>query len=235
MFVPPSSPIVPPARARVLSLARSATRSNDEVRGLLAELGQVPDPRARKGRRFALDSLLALAVCAMTPAGNDSLTAAAEWCQRATAQELAAFKLPYNVLTGRFRVPSEKTLRRVLGLLDPARVSAAGFASLRPVLRQAARPFPFGAHPRRADRTGTTACSPAGPAAGHTPAMAATGLRGRRQVPARGPPRGRQPRLRPVRRTARRRHHPGLPRDRREDQRNPRVRAPCWTRSTMLT
>lgn len=78
----------------------------------------------------------------MTPAGNDSLTAAAEWCQRATHQELAAFELPYNIFTGRFRVPSEKTLRRVLGLLDPGEVSAAGFAYLRPLLSQATRTPP---------------------------------------------------------------------------------------------
>jgi predicted transposase YbfD/YdcC len=91
------------------------------------------------GRRYRLSALLALTVCAMTPAGNDSLTAAAEWCQRATAPELAAFGLPYHPPTGRYRVPSEKTLRRVLGLLDPAEVSAAGFAHLRPLLTQAAR------------------------------------------------------------------------------------------------
>ncbi|MFF3878955.1 transposase family protein [Streptomyces sp. NPDC001978] len=109
------------------------------MHSLIAELSAVPDPRARKGRCFSLASLLALAVCAMTPAGHDSLTAAAEWCQRATHQELATFELPYNIFTSRYRVPSEKTLRRVLGLLDPAEVSAAGFAYLRPLLEHAAR------------------------------------------------------------------------------------------------
>ncbi|SOE33870.1 hypothetical protein SAMN05442782_10964 [Streptomyces sp. OK228] len=73
----------------------------------------------------------------MTAAGNDSLTTAAEWCQRAAPEELAAFGLPYDVLRGRFRIPSEKTLRRVLGLLDPAEVGAAGFAYLAPILHQA--------------------------------------------------------------------------------------------------
>jgi hypothetical protein len=100
----------------------------------------VADPRSPLGRRYSLPSLLALAVCAMTPAGNDSLTAAAEWCQRASPEELAAFALPYDVLRGRFRIPSEKTLRRVLGLLDPAEVSAAGFACLKPVLEQITAP-----------------------------------------------------------------------------------------------
>lgn len=116
-------------------------RDAKQVRSLITELAKVADPRARKGRRFALSSLLALAVCAMTPAGNDSLTAAAEWCQRASHQELAAFELPYDVFTGGFRVPSEKTLRRVLGLLDAAEVSAAGFAYLRPLLEVARIPL----------------------------------------------------------------------------------------------
>src|SRR5687768_8364631 len=76
----------------------------------------------------------------MTPAGNDSLTAAAEWCQRAAPEELAAFGLPYDVLRGRFRIPSKKTIRRVLGLLDPVEVAAAGFAHLKPILAQAVSP-----------------------------------------------------------------------------------------------
>jgi len=139
VFVPPSSPIVTPARLPAPLPVGVDARDHEQVRSLLTELEQVPDPRALKGRRFTLASLLALAVCAMTPAGNDSLTAAAEWCRRATHQELAAFELPYNIFTGRFRVPSEKTLRRVLGLLDPAEVNAAGFAYLRPLLDQAAR------------------------------------------------------------------------------------------------
>jgi hypothetical protein len=84
--------------------------------------------------RYRLSSLLALVVCAMTPAGHDSVTAAAEWCRRATAEELAAFGLPYHPLLGRYRVPSEKTLRSVLGRLDPAELSAAGFAYLTSLL-----------------------------------------------------------------------------------------------------
>ncbi|MFF3466098.1 ISAs1 family transposase [Streptomyces sp. NPDC001984] len=136
MFVPPSSPITVPSRVP------TPPRSSDEVRDLFAELARVPEPRARQGRRFTLPSLLALSICAMTPAGNDSLTDVAEGCQHATAPELAAFGLPYDLLLDGFRVPSEKTLRRVLGLLDPAQVSAAGFAYLRPSLENAARQAP---------------------------------------------------------------------------------------------
>ncbi|WP_434098281.1 ISAs1 family transposase [Streptomyces mirabilis] len=133
MFVPSSFPIATPVRPPALT----AAVVGGQVRDLMDELGRVADPRSPLGLRYASPLLLALAVCAMTPAGNDSLTAAAEWCQRAAPEELAAFGLPYDVLRGRFRIPSEKTLRRVLGLLDPAEVGAAGFAYLAPILHQA--------------------------------------------------------------------------------------------------
>nr|WTB33817.1 ISAs1 family transposase [Streptomyces sp. NBC_00830]WTB35162.1 ISAs1 family transposase [Streptomyces sp. NBC_00830] len=138
MLVPPSSPIAVPARRPASAPDLSGAGADGEVRRLIDELDGVSDPRSPLGLRYALPSLLALAVCAMTPTGHDSITAAAEWCQRAAPEELAAFGLPYDVLRGRFRVPSEKTLRRVLGLLDPAEVSAAGFAYLKPILAQAA-------------------------------------------------------------------------------------------------
>lgn len=92
--------------------------------------------------RYRVSSLLALVVCAMTPAGHDSITAAAEWCRRAAPEELAAFGLPYHPSLGRYRIPSEKTLRTVLGCLDPGEVSAAGYDHLRPLL--STRPCPPG-------------------------------------------------------------------------------------------
>jgi predicted transposase YbfD/YdcC len=93
--------------------------------------------------RYRISSLLALVVCAMTAAGHDSITAAAEWCRRAMPQELAAFGLPCHSLLGRCRVPSEKTLRSVLGRLDPGEISAAGYDYLRPLLStQPPRPDP---------------------------------------------------------------------------------------------
>ncbi|MGI5143819.1 ISAs1 family transposase [Streptomyces sp. CA-106110] len=134
MFVPPSSPIPAPACPvpRLETLAESGTR--DEVRSLVAEFEAVTDPRGACGVRYRLASLLALVVCAITPAGHDSITAAAEWCKRAAPEGLAAFNLPYHPLLGRYRVPSEKTLRSVLGRLNPAELSAAGYAWLHPLL-----------------------------------------------------------------------------------------------------
>jgi hypothetical protein len=105
--------------------------------------------------RYRLSSLLALVVGAMTPAGHDSITAAAEWCRRAAPEELAAFGLPYHPLLGRYRVPSEKTLRSVLGRLDPAELSAAGFTYLKSLLpNEPATPAPLmpGGGPEREQR-----------------------------------------------------------------------------------
>jgi hypothetical protein len=117
--------------------------AQEQVRGLITEFESVTDPRGACGVRYRISSLLALMVCAMTPAGHDSITAAAEWCRRATPQELAAFGLPYHPLLGRYRVPSEKTLRSVLGRLDPGEISAAGYGYLRPLLStQPPRPDP---------------------------------------------------------------------------------------------
>jgi hypothetical protein len=89
--------------------------------------------------RYRLSSLLALVVCAMTPAGHDSITAAAEWCRRATPEELAAFGLSYHPLLGRYRAPSEEILRCILGRLDPGEISAAGYDHLRPRLSAPSR------------------------------------------------------------------------------------------------
>jgi len=65
----------------------------DQVRSLVAEFESLTDPCGADGVRYRLSSLSALVVCVMTPAGHDSITAAAEWCRRATPGEPAAFGL----------------------------------------------------------------------------------------------------------------------------------------------
>lgn len=69
--------------------------AKEQVRCLVAELESVCDPRGACGVRGQLSSLLALVVCAMTLSGHDSIAAAAEWCGRATPEELSALGLPY--------------------------------------------------------------------------------------------------------------------------------------------
>ncbi len=133
--------------------------------------------------RYRLASLLALVVCAMTPAGHDSITAAAEWCRRAAPEELAAFGLPYHPLLGRYRVPSEKTLRSILGRLDPGEISAAGYDYLRPLLSpQPGGPAPLmpDGGPEREQRRAHRAAAQAEPARRRRRAIAVDGkcLRG---------------------------------------------------------
>ncbi len=157
VLVPPSSPTTSAScRApRLTDLGGGGVR--EQVVGLVAEFESVTDPRGSCGVRYRLPSLLALMVCAMTPAGHASITAAAEWCRRAAPEELAAFGLPCHPLTGRYRIPSEKTLRTVLGRLDAAELSAASYAWLCPRVHDRLAPAPL----RRCPRT-RTAPSPPG-------------------------------------------------------------------------
>ncbi|MCX4826994.1 ISAs1 family transposase [Streptomyces sp. NBC_01142] len=183
MFIPPSSSVAAPApHAPCLEVLGEAV-ARVQVRRLVAELESVTDPRGACGVRYRISSLLALVICAMTAAGHDSITAAAEWCRRATPEELAAFGLPYHPLLGRYRVPSEKTLRSVLGRLDPGEISAAGYDCLRPLLSaQPCRPdpvMPDGGTEREQRRAHRTAAS-AAPARSRRRAIAVDGkcLRG---------------------------------------------------------
>jgi len=77
---------------------------------LLTALASVPDPRARRGVRHRLLTVLAVGVCAVL-AGARTFTAIAEW----------AHDLPIGVRVrlGQGRVaPSESTIRRVLQAVD---------------------------------------------------------------------------------------------------------------------
>jgi predicted transposase YbfD/YdcC len=80
---------------------------------LVAALATVPDPRARRGIRHRLVTVLALAVCAVL-AGARSYVAIAEW----------AHDLPLGVrvrlgLTVGRATPSESAIRRILQKVDP--------------------------------------------------------------------------------------------------------------------
>jgi predicted transposase YbfD/YdcC len=78
--------------------------------GLLDVLAGVADPRARRGVRHQLVTILAVSICAVT-AGARSLVAIAEWAADLPVDIAEALAL------GR-RPPCESTIRRVLGRLD---------------------------------------------------------------------------------------------------------------------
>jgi predicted transposase YbfD/YdcC len=79
----------------------------------------LPDPRSPQGRVYPLACLIAIALCAFTAAGNDRLTAVGQWIRRASQQDLARLRAPWDPMAGRYRVPDEKTIRVVLDRLDP--------------------------------------------------------------------------------------------------------------------
>jgi hypothetical protein len=85
--------------------------------GLRDVLGGVVDPRKRRGVRHGLVVVLTVAVCAVA-AGARSFVAVAEWVAD-VPDDVAA------VLGTDRRCPSESTIRRLLGKVDPDRFDAA--------------------------------------------------------------------------------------------------------------
>jgi predicted transposase YbfD/YdcC len=109
----PSSPIHP-------VLAHLAAAADDyQVSGtdLLTALSGVPDPRARRGVRHQMPTILAVALCAVL-AGARSFTAIGEWAANASEQVLAA-------LGTAGCPPSESCVRRALQNLDGDQLDAA--------------------------------------------------------------------------------------------------------------
>jgi predicted transposase YbfD/YdcC len=113
MELPVPACSVSPVESVAEALAR--WRAGDRVEVLRSEfldmLASVPDPRDPRGRRYPLAGLLAIAVLA-TAAGMRGYAGFATWAAMAPPEVLARLGI-------RFRRPSEKTFRTVLGRLDP--------------------------------------------------------------------------------------------------------------------
>src|SRR5580692_9499721 len=88
-------------------------------------LEALPDPRSPQGRIYPLACLIAIALCAFTAAGNDRFTAVGQWIRRASQQDLARLRAPWDPMAGRYRAPDEKTIRVVLDRLDPRALAGA--------------------------------------------------------------------------------------------------------------
>ena len=99
-----------PTAAALGRLADLAEGTGEDALGLLALLAGVADPRHRRGIRYRLAVILALAVCAVL-AGARSFTAIAEWAGDADEETLAGLGVSGPV-------PSESTFRRALQHLD---------------------------------------------------------------------------------------------------------------------
>jgi predicted transposase YbfD/YdcC len=86
---------------------------------LVAALATVPDPRARRGIRHRLVTVLALAVCAVLT-GARSYVAIAEW-----AHDLPlGVRIRLGLTVGR-ATPSESAIRRILQKIDPEALDRA--------------------------------------------------------------------------------------------------------------
>ncbi|HET9142334.1 ISAs1 family transposase [Actinophytocola sp.] len=87
-------------------------------------LAVVPDPRARRGVRHTLGSILVIAAAAVV-AGARSLTAIGEWAADAPQRVLAVLGVRRCRRRDRHVAPDEATIRRVLGQVDGAAVDTA--------------------------------------------------------------------------------------------------------------
>jgi predicted transposase YbfD/YdcC len=117
-----------PAVALSRAGARVAGSGPDGVNlaaGTWQRLEALPDPRSPRGRIYPLACLIAIAVCAFTAAGNDRLTAVGQWTKRASQEDLARLRAPWDPIAGRYRAPDEKTIRVVLDKLDPRALTRA--------------------------------------------------------------------------------------------------------------
>jgi predicted transposase YbfD/YdcC len=88
-------------------------------------LQRLPDPRSPHGLVYPLPCLVAAALCAMTAAGHDRLTAIGQWLGQLSQADLARLRMPRDPFTGLHRVPDEKTIRVVLDRLDPRALARA--------------------------------------------------------------------------------------------------------------
>lgn len=109
----PSSPIHPVLDQLVAAVDEHRVCGTD----LLSALSGVPDPRARRGMRHQMTTILGLALCAVL-AGARSFTAIGEWAANASPRVL-------STLGSGGCPPCESTLRRTLQRLGGDDLDAA--------------------------------------------------------------------------------------------------------------
>jgi predicted transposase YbfD/YdcC len=100
-----------------LSTAPAGACTPGRAPGLLAALADLPDPRARRGVRHGLTTVVAAAVCAVI-AGHRSYAAIAEWVADLPVDTAGRLGIDPS------RRPSEAMIRRLLQALDADRLTA---------------------------------------------------------------------------------------------------------------
>jgi hypothetical protein len=102
----------------VLEVRASNPLRGDETYSLFQAFLTVPEFRGAHGRCHRLASVLACATCAML-AGVEGIGEMAEFVADLDQRQLRCLKCWYDRKTKRYVPPSESTLRRVLGGIDP--------------------------------------------------------------------------------------------------------------------
>jgi predicted transposase YbfD/YdcC len=110
-------PALPSSLISSLSIAPPGSSAVTSAAGLLTALGSLPDPRARRGVRHALVTVVTAAVCAVV-AGYRTYAAIGEWVAELPADTAAVLGIDPG------RRPSEAMIRRLLQALDPDRLAA---------------------------------------------------------------------------------------------------------------
>jgi DDE_Tnp_1-associated len=108
-----------------MRVVESGPGGQDLAPGTWQRLEALPDPRSPQGRIYPLACLIAIAACAFTAAGNDRLTAVAQWVRRAGQADLARLRAPWDPISGWYRAPDEKTIRVVLDRVDSRALARA--------------------------------------------------------------------------------------------------------------
>ena len=108
---------MPVSHAAVTSPAPAS--ADEQVPGLLEVLAQVPDPRMRRGRRFGLVFVLAVAVVCVL-AGAKGFREIGDQAADLPQELLAVLGGRPHVLRRRIIAPSEKRIRTLLQALDAA-------------------------------------------------------------------------------------------------------------------
>jgi DDE_Tnp_1-associated len=91
-----------------VALSRVVESRPDGENLVAGGVAALPDPRSPHGRIYLPSCLIAVAVCAFTAAGNDRFTAVGQWIRRASQQDLARLRAPWDPIAGRYRAPDEK-------------------------------------------------------------------------------------------------------------------------------
>lgn len=81
-------------------------------------LGSIPDPRSASGRRFSLQSVLAI-IIAGTLAGRNSVRSIARWASKLILEELQILNID------RKKAPTQTTIHEVLCRLEPQHIEQA--------------------------------------------------------------------------------------------------------------